>query len=561
MPSTKSKTTTLEEISSQQSQETLIGSVFSKLSEVDDFSLYQFPGGARDKEAKELREKCRDDVKLFALHFFPGRIFESFSEMHEDFFEGYKKDGDERGLRQVYAAPRGNAKTTVRVFIKTIHDCVYSLEKFIIIFSSNTTMAEDKVKQIRDELDLNEELKRVYGAMKSDKWNQGDFITSTGCRVLAASPKTQIRGVLERGSRPTKIIYDDVESSEHVLTELQREKMWDWHNQDVAKLGNRDTNFEAVGTILHPESLMSRLLINPGWHPAKTYKAVLNFSTSIDHWKHWKSLVTNLEDEFRLNTARRYYEDHEDEMLDGVKVLWPQYEPYYDLMMMRIIEGDVSFYMEKQNDPTPFGVNIFDMEEAGYFEIYPDRLERSDGVIVRLSDITDSAAFYDPSMGNGKESDFACCTVALRDKNGYSYVVDSYLAQGDAPDQQIAEIVELLWRWQVPKVGIEANGFQSLLVGSLREELARKAQQMGALGWQVIPLPVKNLKSKPFRISTLQMPVSNRHIWFSTRLPDEYIQQFIDFRPIPDAGKDDAPDSLEGCIRVLNGLLDRRSAF
>lgn len=479
--------------------------------------------------------------------------------MHEDFFEGYKRDGDARGLRQVYAAPRGNAKTTVRVFIKTIHDCVYSLEKFIVVFSSNTTMAEDKVKQIRDEFDQNSKLKRVFGYQRGEKWNQGDFITKSGCRVLAASPKTQIRGVLERGSRPTKIIYDDVESSEHVLTEMQREKMWDWHVQDVSKLGNRNTNFEAVGTILHPESLMSRLLVNPGWQPARTYRAVLNFSTSIDHWRHWKHLVTDLRDEFRLNTARRYYEAHEDEMLEGVKVLWPEYEPYYDLMLMRIIEGDVSFYLEKQNDPSPYGLNIFDMEDAGYFEIHADRLERSDGVVVRLSDIVDSAAFYDPAMGNSKESDFACLTVALRDKNGYSYVVDAYMEHGDPPDVQIEEIVEVLWRWQVPRVGIEANGFQSLLVGQLREQLARKAQAMGALGWQVTPLPVKNLKAKPFRISTLQMPVSNRHLWFATSLRHEYIQQFADFRPAPGAGKDDAPDSCEGCIRVLNGLIDRRS--
>ena len=178
---------------------------------------------------------------------------------------------------------------------------------------------------------------------------------------------------------------------------------------------------------------------------------------------------------------------------------------------------------------------------------------------MRLSDITDSCAFYDPAMGNGKESDFACCTVVLRDKNGFSYAVDAYMEQDDPPDIQVDEIVELLWRWQVPKIGIEANGFQSLLVGALREALARKAQQMGALGWQVIPIPVKNIKAKPFRISTLQMPVANRHLWFSHVLPDEFIQQFIDFRPVPNAGKDDAPDSTEGAMRVLSGLLDRRS--
>jgi hypothetical protein len=531
------------------------------LAEVSDLDLLEFPGGARDDESKELREICRTDIKRFALEFFDQRVFDSFSDMHEDFFEGYKRDAGQRGLRQVYAAPRGNAKTTVRVFIKTIHDCVYSLERFIVIFSSTNTMAVDKVKQIRDEMDLNEKLKRVYGPMTGKVWNQADFTTKLGTRVMAASPQTQIRGILEREARPSKIIYDDVENSEHVLTEMQRDKMWNWHVQDVSKLGDRFTNFEAVGTILHPESLMSRLLKNPGFAPARVYRAVLNFSTSISEWKEWKNIITDLSNEYRLNDARRYYEDNEEKMLEGVKVLWPDHEPYYNLMLMRIIEDDISFYLEKQNDPTPLGINIFDMDDAGYFEIFPDRLERSDGVRVYLHDITDSAAFYDPAMGNGKESDYACCTIALRDKNGYTYVVEAYLEQNDTPDLQVEAIVELLWRWQIPKIGIEANGFQSLLVGQLREQLAKKAQAMGALGWQVQPLPVKNLKAKPFRIATLQMPVANRHLWFANTLPSEYIQQFVDFRPVRDAGKDDAPDSCEGCVRVLNGLIDRRSTF
>lgn len=558
--SSKTQKNKLGQKSLTESPKTSIDLLFSKLAEVNDLDAYEFPGGAKDDESKHLREACRHDIKLFAKEFFPNRIFDSFSQMHEDFFEGYQRHDGIRGIKEVYAAPRGNAKTTVRVFIKVAHDIVYNLEKFIVIFSSTTRMAEDKVKQLRDELDMNEKIRYVYGDQKGEKWNQADFITKRGCRVLAASPQTQVRGLLERGARPSKIIFDDVEDSEHVLTELQREKMWDWFVQDVAKLGDRNTNFEAIGTILHPESLMSRLLVNPGFQPAKCYRAVQNFSTAIDLWKQWKQIVTNLENDYRVSDARRFYEEHEDDMLEGVEVLWPEHESYYELMMMRIVEGDISFYLEKQNDPLAHGMQIFDMEQAGYFEIYPDRLERIDGKTVKLSDITDSAAFYDPSMGNTtKDSDYACCTVCLRDKNGYTYIVDCYLEQGDAPDVQIENIVELLWLWQVPKMGIEANGFQSLLVSQLREQLAKKAQEQNALNWQVLLLPVKNLKAKPFRISTLQMPVANRHLWFATSLPPEYTRQFAEFRPVKDAGKDDAPDSCEGCVRVLNGLLDRRS--
>ena len=37
------------------------------------------------------------------------------------------------------------------------------------------------------------------------RWNQADFVTSGGMRVIAASPKTPVRGLLAKGRGPTKM--------------------------------------------------------------------------------------------------------------------------------------------------------------------------------------------------------------------------------------------------------------------------------------------------------------------------------------------------------------------
>jgi len=51
-----------------------------------------------------------------------------------------------------------------------------------------------------------------------------------------------------------------------------------------------------------------------------------------------------------LASARRP-EANREKMLEGTEVLWPEWESYYDLMVIRESEGPRSFQSEKQNEP------------------------------------------------------------------------------------------------------------------------------------------------------------------------------------------------------------------
>jgi hypothetical protein len=508
---------------------------------------------AGDPRWTALREACRTDVERFALVFFPHWLRDPSSRMHQDFFRRYQQQAGQRGLRQVTAAPRGHAKTTLKGFVKVIHDCIYRHESFIVVISSTQTLAEDKVKQIRDELDTNALLTAVFGPQRGPRWNQGDFITASGVRVVAASPKTQVRGLLEQGRRPSKILLDDAEHAEHVLTQLQREKLWNWFTQDISKLGSAETNLEMIGTILHPESLLAKLLENPGYDHAR-YQAVVTFATNITLWQRWRALFVDLDNPRRREDARAFFEANADAMLAGSEVLWPEHENYYDLMVMRLVEGELSFQFEKQNNPLPLDLYIFDMAQAGYFRLEPQQLVRRDGRAVPLIALRDEVvAFWDPSVGNTAESDWSCCAVVGRDPNGFMYALDGYLAQGQPPSAQVEGVVDLLWRWQISRIGLEANTFQSLLISDLREAVARRALAEG-VNWAVTIVPVTHLRAKPLRIATLEPQVANRWLWFNEALPAEYLRQFAAFRPLPETGHDDAPDATEGAIRLLQGL-------
>ncbi|CAH8721972.1 hypothetical protein WDD9_006556 [Paenibacillus melissococcoides] len=53
----------------------------------------------------------------------------------------------------------------------------------------------------------------------------------------------------------------------------------------------------------------------------------------------------------RQEDARAFYEDNKADMLEGTEVLWEEKLSYYDLMVIKISEGEASFNSEIQNDP------------------------------------------------------------------------------------------------------------------------------------------------------------------------------------------------------------------
>jgi predicted phage terminase large subunit-like protein len=548
-----------------------------------------WPGGQQDAATVALRERCRRvwpadspyytpdqpmGLELFALTFFPDYCTHPFNPMHQDLFarHEHRLATGERGWRDATAAPRESAKTTWYK-IQIIHDVVYQHERYIGIGSANFDQARDKVKDIRDVFIDNVELRRVYGPQETDKWTEADFITQTGVRVRALTPRSKVRGFVWGRYRPTKILIDDVEDPELVLTPLRRERLLQWLQSDIAKLGAQDLNLAVIGTILHPESMLSTLLHNPGF-TTRIYQAVLQFAghhlpeddpravAITQLWAQWRDLVLALEDDERFEHAQAFYRAHEAQMLEGAQVFWPEAQPYVYLMFDRLIFGEQAFFQERQNEPRGDRRYIFDMDHALWVRLADDGLVRNDGTLIHFLDLVSLAAYWDPTPDRqARTSDYTCCVIAAKDKYNYVYVLDCYCAQEPSTDVAMDAIVAMLWHWHVSAVGLEANGFQSLLTGELRRKIAAKAQQAGQ-PWDVTFLPVKNMRNKVLRIKSLDPLVANGWLGFAESLPPAFVQQFVDFLPVDGANKfDDAPDATEGVLRVLGGLFDRRAAF
>lgn len=451
------------------------------------------------------------------------------------------------GVRRAVAAPRGHAKSTNLTFKGTMHSTLYGYKHYPIIISDSSEQAEGFLDNIRVEFEENTAILEDFGPLAGSVWRSNVLVTKTNIKIEAIGSGKKIRGRKHRNWRPDLIILDDVENDENVRTPEQRKKLKDWFDKAVSKCGDDYTDIVYIGTLLHYDSLLAKTLANPAYRSIK-YKAVIRFSQADDLWQQWETIFTDLSNDDREANALAFFQAHKTAMLEGTQVLWEEKLSYYDLMVMRVSEGEASFNSEEQNEPINPDDCLF-MEE--WFDYYNE-------AEVNFGDPAfDFFGFIDPSLGKTKRSDFsAIVTLAKHKGSGYMYVVDADIERRH-PDRIIADVLAKE-RWLrasfghgYRKLGAETNQFQWFL----KEELAKASAKAG------LYLPIEEVQQtsdKVMRVQTLQPDVKNKYIKFNRR-HKRLLEQLTQF---PMGAHDDGPDALEGARSIAKKvkrfrILDR----
>lgn len=457
----------------------------------------------------------------------------------------------ERDIRRVRAAPRGSAKSTLATLIKPIHDACYGLEKFILIISSTTPLANKKLKDIRNEIHSNGALRDVFGVrFPSKKAGESEFtvISDSGSTYFAALGRgSEVRGIRINEARPTKVISDDVEYSEEVYNEQIRDKTATWYFEDVTKAGDTGTNFEFVGTVLHKDSLLAKLLKNPAYE-GQTYKAVTSWSERQDLWNKWSEIYNNKDDSNRLEKSREFYEANKEEMLRGTSVLWPEKESYLDHMKDLQEIGRRAFMKEKQNDPQGTDDQIF-QKFHWYKETESGLLVESSQAIIPWSDLV-ALGSIDPATGQGRakaKGDFTCILTGYKHKSGRLFVHNDWTRRA-SPSQYISEIFHLHERFKYEKFSVETNLYRDLLLPNIIDEKKR----IEAAQKKTITIPFYDCvqtENKQERIFRLEPKVNHGWIVFNRALSHEFMRQHEEF---PNGTHDDCPDVLEQLWSLVN---------
>jgi predicted phage terminase large subunit-like protein len=508
-----------------------------------------------EEQRQAVRHRCATDLELFSQLFFPHYCTRAFNEFHRDFFEDCVFG--ERRVRRVRAAPRGAAKSTLTTLIKCIHDACYGLEQFVLILSSTTPLANKKLKDIRAEILSNADLRAFYGVkFPTKKAGEAEFVvlSEEGRTYFAAVGRgSEVRGIRYGSARPTKIICDDVEFSEEVYNEKTRKKTEDWFFEDVGKVGDTETSIEFIGTVLHRDSLLSKLLNNPAYQ-ARIYRSVISWSEREDLWQKWRDIYRDINNPNRLADSHAFYQANESELLRGTQVLWPEKETYLDHMMDMEEIGRRAFMKEKQNEPQGSDEPVFE-KIHWYRETSEGLLIESSQELIKWDQLRGKAiGAMDPATGKvkpsgGKLGDFTVIATAYKEPKG-RVLVHADFTKRVAPTRYIQELFELHTKYDYASFAVETNLYRNLLLPNIMDEKKRREAQSK----KAIRIPfydVEQTENKAERIYRLEPKVNHGWILFNRALSKEFMNQIVDF---PHADHDDSPD----CVEILWNLAHNR---
>lgn len=477
-------------------------------------------GFAPDSSARQARvELCSNSLQDFAKLYFPHYIKYAPSDLHTYLFDRLPKlTINPKGRHLALAAPRGEAKSTITSLIFVIWCMVYARKHYICLIMDSFDQASTMLEAVKAELEANPRLQMDFpkATGQGRLWQQGVIVSANDIKLQAFGSGKRMRGLRHGPHRPDLVIGDDLENDENVRKPEQRDKLESWLKKAVLQLGAADGSMDVViiGTVLHYDSLLSRLLQNPLWEHAK-FQAITQWPDNMYLWDKFEGVLLDQGED----AALVFYASRKNEMDAGARVSWASARPLVRLMIIRARDGHAAFDSEHQNDP----VSGEDAPFSTCIQFWVNRLREW--------------VFFgacDPSLGkHGNSRDPSALLVGGFNRNtGRLDVVEAQIKKR-IPDRIIEDIISLQIEYACLVWGIEAVQFQEFL----RTELIKRGAARG------IPVPARAVmpnSDKVLRIESLQPHVANGLI----RLHPSQTTLLSQLRHFPKADHDDGPDAL-----------------
>ncbi len=488
------------------------------------------------------REMGQKSFRYFATAYFKDYTKLAFAGFHLKMIDYLEKMTFERSKKVAWAAPRGNAKSSIVTTMYVVWCICYKHEPCIVIFSETKGQSEKLISQIKDALTSNELLREDFPDVcepPNPRWRSDEIVTKNGVNVVTSSTGHRIRGIRFKHNRPGLIILDDVETKENTRTQESRDKIHDWFSRVVLNLGSKNTNYVVIGTVLHIDSLLAKLTLGeefPGFDTG-IFKSIIKFADRQDLWEIWSQIYRGKEFCGGItgpDVAKRYFEDSKNEMLKGTDVLWPEHESYFDLMVLREQIGSYSFDSEKMHEPKD--LTSYSIDEKALFFWETDKITSAEDLFKSLGGGIPIAA-VDPSTGKAK--DYSAIVGAIY-FNGKIYVTDVEAGRWDL-NTLVKRICLHQQEGKYTVFAYEANGSQVWLGDAIKKETI------------LVPIkPITNTASpnKEGRIMRTMLLIQQGKIILSKRYR-ELIRQIVNY---PNVGNDDILDSLSMVVSTTEDL-------
>jgi phage terminase large subunit-like protein len=426
------------------------------------------------------------------------RLMCKTAPMHHDMCMAYR-----RSNRSILVAPAKFAKSTWSCFFQPLADGVLGLVDGDILLISNTgRLAEHWLSLIKEEIEHNKDLIRVYGQLKGGIWRQDHIRLKTGINIVSLGLSYQIRG-----TGWAKVVADDMEDDDMVRSEEQREKFSDWW--DGAMMGRMHPHTKVIidGTLLHPL--------------CKLKKMYENFDGQYDSWVRMKFAALD----------------------DKGESTWPDRWPTHVIEQQRREMGNKAFMAEKMNEPIFGEDHIINPE---WIKRYSQRPQHMDMIIT----------CFDSSSGVSKEvGDYAGhitwgLVFSEQDPPGDIYLMAS--RRGRWPLYEKTKVLMDYDKLYDPLYNlIESDAYGK----ELREAIAKEADREG----RCFPKRLIDVdKNKARRLMATTDLFQRGKVWFPERGAEKVIDQLLMFSPTHELDNDEFVDCTSMGLRFLKRQRPRR---
>lgn len=328
------------------------------------------------------------------------------------------------------AAPRGHAKSTAVTLSYVLATALFREHTYIIIISDTESQSTEFLNDIKMQLIENEDIRDLFGVGKFIKDSETNIIVEMDdghkFRIMAKGAGQRIRGRKWRNKRPDLIVVDDLEDDEAVENKERRAKLYGWFTNAVIPALSDSGKIRVVGTILHMDSVLEKLLNKKSWR------------------------------------TRRYAAHN----ADFSEILWPEKFPKERLEAIResfVEDGNPSGYSQEYlNHPIDESTAYFRRDDFQFYN--PD--------IIKNKNLTYYTA-ADFAISQSAKADYTVlCTVAV-DSDNKLYVVDVRRGRWDA-----REIIDEMFNVQIkysPEIfTVEAGAIEKAIGAFLNEEMFRR---------------------------------------------------------------------------------------
>jgi len=396
--------------------------------------------------------------------------------------------------RVALAAPRGHAKSTLASLCCLLHGAAHKKFKFALLVSDTASQAEMFLEDFRREVEQNDALRVAYPDVRPGKpWSEGKLRLSNGVYIQAVGAGMKLRGRKTGGDRPDLILVDDLENDDLVASFERRQKLRRWFRATIIPMLSPGGRIVVLGTILHRDSLLSRLLRNENWVRRRWAALAPDGRSSL--WPGWIP-------------AEKLIREREEARQDGLLATW---------------------YQEFQNVAIPEEESAFKTEDIRYFDSLPERADDEDERKIFRS------LYVDPAIGDKERHDYTAYTVVYATHDGRWFVVDAFRRRDD-PSKIVDTIKRLHQKHKLDVIGIESVQYQKALAfWAQREE-------------EYLPIEaITPDTDKRRRILALQPYYRAGRVFHYERLPTRLEEELLN---IDSVDHDDLADSLAGHLFI-----------